>query len=119
MKNDKKDLGFIDDSLDLICDLACAETHCARTFIQTKDKDFLELLSMFRRDRSELLYSIIPENYGESYCLVKHILKVSRNWEELANRLIEENNLELAKEYLEKSLMYRNVAKLISEKGGK
>ena len=119
MEKDKRDVGFIDDALDLISDLSCAESHCARTAMQLKDDEFIELLTMFRRDRSKLLYELISENSGESYCLLKHLSKVSRNWEELGNRMLERKDLETAKEYLEKALIYKNVCKLIIEKGGK
>lgn len=117
---DKKDVGFIEDALNVIENMVCAEHHCANTYVQTKDKDFIDVLTMIRRERSKLLFKIVPENMGELYCLNKHMSAVIEGYKELANRMLEDGETETAQEYIELSKKYEDLLILLNtEKGGR
>lgn len=118
MKNDNKDLSYIEDCLNCIADLYNAETHALATFSQTKNYDFIEYAEILRQDRSKLLYEITPENQGETYCLLKHISGAIRMLQELGNRKLEDGQKDYAQELFDKSDKYKKIAMLITQ-GGK
>lgn len=118
MLGDNLDVGFLDDALSLIQNLGSAEHHLASSYAETKDQDYIELLTVVRRDRSEVLSRICPKSEGQLYCMIKHISVAMQNFKELANRFLEEGNLDCAEDYLEKADKYEKIIKvLISEKG--
>jgi len=124
MENDGKDLGLQDDLLLNCQHLVCSEDHAMQTAIFYKDKkdlkkynDWIELCILVRRNRSKKMYPIIPENSGETYCFVKHLLGACQTCKELGNRYTEKNEMELAKECFQEAVTYERIIKvLINEK---
>jgi hypothetical protein len=122
MESDSKDIGYIEDAFNCISDLYCAELHALSTFTQTNNKDWIDLAKLCRINRSELLYSISPENTGESYCFLKHLSGFTRNFQELGNRRLEVNDQEKAAEYFKLAEQYKKIFILLcseNNKGGK
>lgn len=116
MENDNKDVGFIEDSATLIQNAVAAENHAQMSWISTKDDFYLELSDMIRRDRSKLMYSLIPESDAQDYCIVKHTLVMAQNYKELANRCTELKLIDQAKENLEAAGRYEALFRLIRDR---
>ena len=86
--------------------------------IQRKE-DWLTLLTMVRRDRSMALYLITPKDSQELYCINKHLAKAIENFKEIANRFLEMEDEETAKDYLGKSKVYEDLLIMFNtQKGG-
>ena len=67
MKDDKKDVGFIDDAILYIQNAIACENHAIESYVTTKDERFLDITKRIRRKRSELMYKIIPKTKAEIY----------------------------------------------------
>lgn len=115
MEGDKKDVGFLQDSVNVLGNMINAENHAINSALITKNDLFLEIAEMIRKDRSEILYSLVKENNGESYCLSKHILASANGLKELGNRLIEKDDKIGAKKMFERAETYEKLFILINQ----
>lgn len=92
MKNDSKDVGWMEDFCFTIQNLVSAEHHSIESWCQTKDQTFLDLNKKLRRYRSDLLYKITPPNKAQTYCINKHLLASAQGLKELGNRATEDGD---------------------------
>jgi len=70
MKNDKKDVGFIQDALFGLQNLIAAENHAIESYVQTKKDIWLKISRKLRVIRSKILYAITKENNAHAYCFI-------------------------------------------------
>ncbi len=117
MEKDKKDVGFVDDAILYIQNMIASENHAIESWGETKDDKWLDILKKIRRNRSKMLYKLVPENKGELYCFSKHILVSAVALKELGNRYTESKEDKLAKECFEEASLYEKLFKLLI--GGK
>ncbi|MDD5651214.1 MAG: hypothetical protein PHF86_12495 [Candidatus Nanoarchaeia archaeon] len=101
------DLGWIDDAITVLLDLTHLEIHSWKSFNQTKDKEWLELGDIARKERTELLEKIcnkdLLKSSGELWCINKHSLRVIGGYIELGNRCYTQKDLEQAIYYFDKA----------------
>ena len=88
-KLNEKDVGFIDDAIFLLEHAIGCEEHAMANYEISKDERWLDILTKLRRERSKLLYELVPETNDETYCLCKHLLGRAMGRKELANRYLE------------------------------
>lgn len=119
MKDDKKDVGFQDDCILFLEHGICAEEHAIQSYISTKDKEWLEIATLVRRNRSKKMYELLPETNDERYCFSKHILGMAMTLKEMGNRYLEDEEKELAKGCFEEARAYESIFKILCEKNGK
>lgn len=117
MKNDKKDVGYLDDAILYLQNMIAAENHAIESYVMSKDKMWLDIVTKLRRNRSKRMYELLPESKDERYCLAKHLLACATALKELGNRHLEENEEKLAKECFEEANLYESLFKLLV-KGG-
>lgn len=113
MKGDNYDVGFIDDILFGIEHAIGAEEHCKQSFVMDKDERWLDILKKIRRERSKLMYRIVPQANNESYCTIKHMLGWAMSLKEIGDRYLEERKKNLAKECFELAQLLESVVKLL------
>jgi len=119
VKDDGKDVGLALDFITGIQHAIHSEHHLLRTFVNTKDKVFLELAKYIREIRSEIMYKVIPEKKGENYCSTKHLSAFAQSLEELGNRFLEEGDIETSKLCFKYMSDVEASIILINQKGGK
>jgi hypothetical protein len=118
MQGDNKDVGYIEDSAMILQNQVACENHAHMSYMATKNKKYIEMADIVRKDRSKLLYELIPENKGQNYCIAKHISAIIMGYKELANRKMEFNKIEEAKELLETANNYELLFRLLTTKEG-
>lgn len=105
-KISKYDLGWVDDAITCLLDLTHIEIHSWKSFNQTKDKEWLEINDLARKERTELLEKICDKELlkkSELWCFSKHSLRVIGSYIELGNRSYTKGNLEEAIFYFDKA----------------
>ena len=117
MKNDGKDVTEFDDIILYLQNAIACENHCYESYVSTKDKKYLDIAKRIRVKRSELMYKIIPKSKAEIYCICKHLLAMAIALKEISSRYVEDNEQDLAKEFLEEASTYEQLFKLLA--GGK
>lgn len=117
MKGDTKDVGFIEDAATHLQNCIAAENHALMTHIATKNKIWMDVADMIRRNRSRLLYKMVPEGKGQLYCLAKHVLIMAVTAKELAIRYKEEKKDGEAQEMIEDAANYEALFRLICNNG--
>lgn len=117
MKDDGKDVRFLDDAILYLQNAIASENHAIESYSTTKDKKWMDIAKEIRRNRSKRMYEIIPKNKDERYCLIKHILACAMALKEMGTRYQEEKNDNLAKECFEEARLYEQLTKLLF-KGG-
>jgi len=118
VSGDGKDVGFLDDLIFGLEHAIGAEEHAKQSYVMTKDDKWLDIAKKVRRERSKLMYGLIPKTKDETYCFVKHLLGWAMSLKEIGDRYIEDNNLDLAKECFELATLLESLVKLFV-KGGK
>lgn len=101
--DEKGDIGFVEDAITSLCELLHIEVHSRKSFMETGNKEWLEINNEARKDRTELLDKIILHQDGECWCFSKHCLTNVLSNMELANRKYAIGEIEEAKKYFEKS----------------
>ncbi len=119
MENDTKDVGFLADAMTYLENAICAETHALSSFATTNDPQWIELAKMIRENRSKYLYMLAPENQGQCYCFMKHIMACAMSVRELGHRFLEGGDKKLAEECFKEASDYEAMFILVKEKGGK
>ena len=114
MEKDKKDVGFMDDALLYIENMVCAEHHAMESWVSSKDEKWMDILIQIRRNRSKMLYKLVPKENSEIYCFSKHILCCAEALKELANRYTERKDFKSAKECLDESSLYEKLFKFLT-----
>lgn len=117
MKNDGKDVKILDDAILYLQNCIACENHAYESYTSTKDEKFLDIAKRIRRNRSKLMYKIIPQSKAEIYCICKHLLAMAMALKEISSRYSEGDEKELAKECLEEASTYEQLFKLLA--GGK
>jgi len=115
MKEDGKDVGHIQDWMFAVQHLISAEHHLIESYAITNQKIFLEANEKIRKKRSKLMFEVVPKKEGQIYCITKHLLGASQGLKELANRLVEEGNLELSKEYFKDSQEFEAIVMILND----
>ncbi len=99
------------------------EMHSTKSYVQTKDEDWLKINNQARIDRTELLEKIADVDAlkdGENWCFLKHSLVVMGGYIELGNREYTKGNIKMAKYYFEKFSLWLGIFLIKSRiKGGK
>lgn len=109
MKNDEKDVGLVEDAIFYLKNCLAAENHALMSFINTKDKKWLQAMEFIRERRSKLLNSLVKKEQSQIYCFSKHILAMSMASYEVGNRYLESGNSEIAKELFEDAGSYESL----------
>lgn len=86
-KNVESDLGLKDEMSFAIGNMIQAEEHLCMTVSDTKNKDYLPILSEIRKLRAKYLKRYIGDNLdGQKWCLTKHILSIAYRLTEVATK---------------------------------
>ena len=118
------DLGFLEDSINVLINLVHIEIHTIRSYTNTKDLNWLKINNQARKERTELLEKIcdkkLLESDGDLWCFNKHALVVMGGYIELGNREYTKDNLDEAIKYYEKFSQWLGIFLIKNKlKGGK
>jgi len=118
------DLGFVEDAITVLINLVHIEIHSTRSYVNTKDLNWLKINNQARIERTELLEKIcnkqVLETDGDAWCYFKHSLVVMGGYMELGNREYTKGNLQEAIKYFEKFSQWLGVFIIKNKlKGGK
>ena len=100
-KLNEKDVGYIEDLLTTLINLLHAEWHSTKSYMITKDEEWLRISQELRNDRSDLLEKVTKKDNSEIWCINKHLLISIGGYIELSNRETALGNKEKAIEYLD------------------
>ncbi len=85
-KLDKRDVGLAVDLSFALKNLVGAEDHLYKSWIETKNPMFKELLNKIRGIRSDWLKALVNDDGSESWCISKHLLGASMGLVEVGVR---------------------------------
>lgn len=94
----ERDLGFIEDTFGMICDMVAFEDHCDGSFLSNNNEENLKDKNWMRKLRTKALDSISKKCSGNDWCKLKHICRIAKGYQERASRLISTGELKMAKE---------------------
>jgi len=69
----------------LLSELVCIEEHCLFSYLETKKEIFLKIRDEVQRDRKRIQSLFKNDDKFEIHCLYKHIAKVIKEFEEVAD----------------------------------
>jgi hypothetical protein len=101
MVNDKlieKDIGMIDEIIELCKNLTSMEAHAQASFKTTGDKRFLTAKNEVRKIRTKWLDLITKKNFGQSWCFNKHACESLMRLDEIEARFLSTNQLSATKQ---------------------
>jgi len=83
-----KDIGMIDDIIELCKNLTSMEAHAQASFKITKDKRFLKAKDDFRKIRTFWLDFLTKKNFGQIWCQNKHSCESMMRLDEIQARFL-------------------------------
>ena len=101
MKIIDRDIGFIEDSFGMICDMVAFEDHCDPSFVSTKDENNLSDKNWMRNMRSRYLDRIAKNTKGNDWCRLKHLCRIAKGLQELSSRFLSVGDIESSKQCAE------------------
>ena len=101
MKIVDKDVGFAEDSFELLKQACGDEAHCVGNFVINPSQENLKDMNLSRERRTKLM-EIVIESVGadiqnQDWCRVKHICTEAMHCQEIMVRLSSQNIFDLAK----------------------
>lgn len=98
----ENDIGFIQETLELVKNLVSLESHAFASFGSTKDEYFLKVGKIFREKRTKYLKLITSKaRGGQSWCMSKHLCECMMRMQELCTRCMNESDIDAAKDIVE------------------
>lgn len=94
----EKDVGFIEDTFGMICDMVAFEDHCEGDFLSTENDQSLLDKDFMRKMRTRYLDMVANDCKGNKWCKAKHLCRIAKGCQELCSRFLSMGNSEEAKE---------------------
>lgn len=102
MKLVEKDVGFAEDSFELLKQACGDEAHCVGNFVITPGEDTLREMNLSRERRTNLMEIIInsvgADIKNQDWCRIKHICTEAMHCQEIMVRLSSKGIFNLAEE---------------------
>ena len=97
IKLDEKDIGLMDELIELLKNLTSMEAHAQASYKTTGDERFLKAKNDFRKIRTRWLSLITKKNFGQIWCQNKHSCEVMMRLDEIQARFLSTNQMKEAK----------------------
>jgi len=97
------DVSEIRDWAYAMANLIEAEVHLHKTFVDTKDERYLDIIEGLRQMRKEVFEDFIRNRSEGIWCWSKHMLSLMMELSEVASKELDSGNKEMAKKYFELS----------------
>jgi len=93
----EKDIGFIDEILELCKNLVSVESHAFSSYVSSSDDKWLNVSKKAREMRTKWLSLITKENNQQGWCISKHICECLMRLQECYTRFLSTNQIKEAK----------------------
>jgi len=84
----KKDIGLVDEIMELLKNLTSMESHAQASYKTTGDERFLQAKEQIRSIRTEWLDTITKKNFGQVWCISKHAFECLMRLDEIQARFL-------------------------------
>lgn len=97
MDKKEKDIGILDEIIELIKNLTSIESHAQASYKTTEDEMWLTAKNEIREIRTRWLDLITKKNFGQIWCYNKHSCESLMRLDEIQARFLSTNQLEESK----------------------
>ncbi len=87
----EKDIGFIDEILELCKNLVSIESHAFGSYVSSKEDKWLDITKKARKIRTKWLSLITKNNNQQGWCISKHICECLMRLQECYTRFLSTN----------------------------
>lgn len=113
--DEKGDVSLLEDLFFGIKNLVALEDHAKTSYYTTNDNKWLEIGNFTRQVRTRWMQMFVKKDDGHVWCSSKHIPAIIMSAQEVSNRLLSNNQQELAKEFEEEAKIFSGMVFLLND----